>query len=153
MNKFEIELANVKSELGNELLRIDQSILGLRRDYNRRIVKIMAEYNEKKNHLDTQHLDIKLKLNAMTDMKGRLALMNLMAENERNQRYYKESNAIKLKGEKGEMAVCIGELEIQKRRIRQDMELRMAEINERYFEWLEARKQNSETPTTQNEQL
>lgn len=147
MNKFEIEISNVKSELASELLRIDQGILGQRRDYNRRIVKIMAEYNEKRNSLDTQRLDIKLKLNAMTDMKGRLALMDLMAENERKQRYYKEQNSIKLKSEKGEMAVCIGELEIQKRRIRQDMELRMAEINDRYLAWLEARNRNSETQT------
>ena len=142
MNSFEIEMAKVKSEFGSEILRIDRSILGRKSDYNRRIVKIMAEYNEKRNSLDAQHLDLKLKLNAMSDMKGRLALMNLMAENERNQRYYKEQNSIKLKSEKGEMAVCIGELEIQKRRIRQDMELRMAEINDRYLAWLEARNRN-----------
>lgn len=146
-------MSNVKSEFSSEILRVDQSILGLRRDYNRRIVKIMMEYNEKRNSLDTQRLNLKLKLNAISDMKGRLALMNLMAENERSQRYYKEQNFIKLKSEKSEMMASIGELEIQKRRIRQDMELRMAEINDRYFEWLENRKRNSATSTVQNEQL
>jgi len=148
MNSFEIELSNVKTELEYNLMRIDKCILGKRRDYSRRIHKLMCEYNEKRNSLDTQWLDIKLKLNAISDMNGRLGLMNALAENERNQRYYKERNDIGIKSEKSEMQLDIEELEIQKRKIRVDMEIRMSEIKERYLSWLESRDtQDNEKPT------
>lgn len=140
MNSFEIEMAKVKSEFGSEILRIDRSILGRKSDYNRRIVKIMAEYNEKRNSLDAQHLDLKLKLNAMSDMKGRLALMNLMAENERNQRYYEENYRIRMKQEKDELYASVEELTINRRQLVQFKDVRLAEIQGRYLEWIESRK-------------
>ena len=140
MNGFEIEIAKVKSEFGSEILRIDRIILGRKSDYNRRIVKIMAEYNEKRNSLDAQHLDLKLKLNAMSDMKGRLALMNLMAENERNQRYYEENYRIRMKQEKDELYASVEELTINRRQLVQFKDVRLAEIQGRYLEWIESRK-------------
>lgn len=140
MNSFEIEMAKVKSEFGSEILRIDRSILGRKSDYHRRIVKIMAEYNEKRNSLDAQHLDLKLKLNAMSDMKGRLALMNLMAENERNQRYYEENYRIRMKQEKDELYASVEELTINRRQLVQFKDVRLAEIQSRYLEWIESRK-------------
>lgn len=145
MNSFEIEMAKVKSEFGSEILRIDRSILGRRRDYNRRIVNIMMEYNEKRNSLEAQHLDLKLKLNAMSDMKGRLALMNLMAENERNQRHCEENHRIRMKQEKDELSFSVEELNINKRQLSQYMDVRLTEIQTRYVEWIESRKTEPST--------
>lgn len=145
MNIFELNIEKRRRELDSELIRIDKSILGRQADYNRRIGRIMSEYYERRNSLDTERMGIIKRINSSSDEKERCLLSAILEDNGRAIRYHKDKMRARVMEEKSEMASCIGELRIRKRQIRQDFLMRIEDIKERYIDWIQDRKIENES--------
>lgn len=140
MNKFELEMAKVKQERDAELLRIDSNMAGIRRDCDRRIRKLMFEYAERLHKMENEWLDLKLRINNISDMQVRFGLMDRLHRLENEQSYQRKRRDIDLKTERDELNVRLKEADIEKRHLKLEADCRLMEIGERYQHWLENRE-------------
>lgn len=147
MNNFELEMARVAQERDAELLRIDSNMAGIRRDYDRRIRKMMFEYAERIHTMETEWLDLKLRINNISDMQARFGLMDRLHRLENDQSYQRKRRDIDLKGERDELNVRIQEVSVERRRVKLEAARRLMEIQERYQHWLD----NPEKPVYNEE--
>lgn len=136
MNEFEIEIKKVKAECEKELIRLSRNARGLRLDHMRRMFHLRSEYNERKNRLDMHLLELKKKLREMRDVDGFLELEDAIANTHREMRYYKEKFESDKFYERGDLNAYIEDIEIEKRVLRQQMELSLIEIKKRYAQWI-----------------
>lgn len=125
-----------------ELLRIDSNMVGIRRDCDRRIRKMMFDYTERIHTMETEWLDLKLRINNISDMQARFGLMDRMHRLENDQSYQRKRRDIDLKTERDELNVRIQEVSVERRRVRLEADRRLTEIQERYQHWLENREKN-----------
>lgn len=138
MNKFELEMAKVKQERDAELLRIDSNMAGIRRDCDRRIRKLMFEYAERLHKMENEWLDLKLRINNISDMQARFGLMDRLHRLENEQSYQRKRRDIDLKTERDELNVRIQEVSVESRRVKLEAARRLMEIQERYQHWLDS---------------
>lgn len=140
MNKFELEMAKVAQERDAELLRLDSNMNGIRRDCDRRIRKMMFDYTERIHQMEKEWLDMKLRINNISDMQARFGLMDRLHRLENDQSYQRKRRTIDLKAERDELNVRMKEAELEKRHVRLEADRRLTEIQERYQHWLENRE-------------
>lgn len=137
MNQFELEMKKVAQERDAELLRLDSNMNGIRRDCDRRIRKLMLEYAERIHTMETEWLDLKLRINNISDMQARFGLMDRLHRLENDQSYQRKRRDIDLKGERDELNVRIQEVSVERRRVKLEAARRLMEIQERYQHWLD----------------
>lgn len=140
MNQFELEMKKVAQERDAELLRLDSNMNGIRRDCDRRIRKMMFDYTERIHTMETEWLDLKLRINNISDMQARFGLMDRMHRLENDQSYQRKRRDIDLKTERDELNVRIQEVSVEKRHVRLEADRRLTKIQERYQHWLENRE-------------
>lgn len=140
MNQFELEMKKVAQERDAELLRLDSNLNGIRRDCDRRIRKMMFDYTERIHQMEKEWLDMKLRINGLSDMQARFGMMDKLHRLEEDLSYQRKRRTIDLKAERDELNVRMKEAELEKRHVRLEADRRLTEIQERYQHWLENRE-------------
>ena len=144
MNQFELEMKKVAQERDAELLRLDSNMTGIRRDCDRRIRKMMFDYTERIHQMEKEWLDMKLRINGLSDMQARFGMMDKLHRLEEDLDYQRKRRTIDLKTERDELNIRLEEAAIEKRRVKIEAELRLTEIHERYQHWLDNRKKTED---------
>jgi hypothetical protein len=90
--------------------------------------------------MEKEWLDMKLRINGLSDMQARFGMMDKLHRLEEDLSYQRKRRTIDLKAERDELNVWMKEAELEKRRIRLEADRCLTEIHERYQHWLDNRE-------------